>query len=127
MLTSLRIRNFKSWRDTGDIRLAPLTFIFGPNSAGKSSLGHLLLALKQTALSSDRQRTRNLGDGNTLIDLGTFADCLYGHDLSQPLDFHLRWMLPKQMTVRNPGRPADQYNGDSLDLQARLKADEKTG
>jgi Predicted ATPases len=44
MLTSLRIQNFKAWKDTGTIRLAPLTVIFGANSAGKSSLGHLLQA-----------------------------------------------------------------------------------
>ena len=44
MLTSLHITNFKAWKNTGPIRLAPLTVIFGANSAGKSSLGHLLLA-----------------------------------------------------------------------------------
>ena len=39
MLTHLHIKNFKAWKDTGPIRLAPLTVIFGANSAGKSSLG----------------------------------------------------------------------------------------
>ena len=29
MLTSLQIKNFKAWKDTGEIRLAPLTVIFG--------------------------------------------------------------------------------------------------
>jgi len=38
MLTKLRIKNFKAWKDTGDIRLAPLTILFGANSSGKSSL-----------------------------------------------------------------------------------------
>ena len=47
MLTHLHIENFKAWADTGGIRLAPLTVLFGTNSSGKSSLGHLLLALKQ--------------------------------------------------------------------------------
>ena len=56
MLTELRIKNFKAWKDTGAVRMAPLTVIFGANSAGKSSLGHLLLALKQTTLLSDRKR-----------------------------------------------------------------------
>lgn len=87
MLNSLRIKNFKAWHDTGSIRLAPLTVIFGANSAGKSSLGHLLLALKQTALSTDRKRALHLGNESTLIDLGTFADCLHGHDLARPLEF----------------------------------------
>ncbi len=48
MLTSFHLQNFKAWQDTGRINLAPLTVIFGANSAGKSSLGHWLLALKQT-------------------------------------------------------------------------------
>lgn len=95
MLTSLRIQNFKAWKDTGSVRLAPLTVIFGTNSAGKSSLGHLLLALKQTALATDRRRALHLGDANTLIDLGTFSDCLYGHDLTSRLEFELAWDLPK--------------------------------
>ncbi|WP_156173795.1 AAA family ATPase [Cupriavidus basilensis] len=75
MLNHLHIKNFKAWKDTGPIRLAPLTVIFGANSAGKSSLGHLLLALQQTARSTDRKRALHLGDTSSLIDLGTFADC----------------------------------------------------
>ena len=38
MLTRLRLENFKSWEDTGDIALKPITGFFGPNSSGKSSL-----------------------------------------------------------------------------------------
>ena len=48
MLTRMQIQNFKAWKDTRMVPLAPLTVIFGTNSSGKSSLGHLLLALKQT-------------------------------------------------------------------------------
>ena len=99
MLTKLHLKNFKAWKDTGPIRLAPLTIIFGANSAGKSSLGHLLLALKQTALSTDRKRALHLGDTSTLIDLGTFSDCLNGHDLSKSLEFELGWTLPKAMDL----------------------------
>lgn len=51
MLTKLRIKNFKAWKDTREIRLAPLTVRFGTNSTGKGSLGHLLLPLKQIAAS----------------------------------------------------------------------------
>jgi len=127
MLTSLRIQNFKSWRDTGDVRLAPLTVIFGANSAGKSSLGHLLLALKQTALSTDRKRALNLGDATTLVDLGTFEDCLHGHDLLKELEFDIEWRLPKALEIRNAVQRNQAYSGDFLALHARLKADGKTG
>ena len=126
MLTSLRIQNFKSWQDTGPVRLAPLTVIFGANSAGKSSLGHLLLALKQTALSADRKRALNLGDTTTLIDLGTFEDCLHGHDLSRALDFDIEWKLPRPLEIRDAVKENQTYSGDLLALQASLTADGKT-
>ena len=116
MLTSLQIKNFKAWKDTGKIRLAPLTVIFGANSAGKSSLGHLLLALKQTAISTDRKRALHLGDGNSLIDLGTFTDCLHGHDLSRKLEFELGWTTPEIMKVTNPLSPKSVYSGDEISL-----------
>lgn len=122
MLTKLHLKNFKAWKDTGSIRLAPLTVIFGAHSAGKSSLGHWLLALKQTALSTDRKRALHLGDASTLIDLGTFADCMHGHDTAQPLDFALGWQLPKPMEVRDPLRPAVRYVGDRLGLDVSLAA-----
>ena len=122
MLTKLHLRNFKAWKDTGPIRLAPLTVIFGANSAGKSSLGHLLLALKQTALSADRKRALHLGDATTLIDLGTFAECMHGHDLNNSLDFKLAWNLPKLLEVRDPLQPSLRYSGDSLELKVSLMA-----
>ena len=120
MLTSLKIRNFKAWKDSGIVRLAPLTVIFGTNSAGKSSLGHLLLALKQTALATDRKRALHLGDTNTLIDLGTFSDCLYMHDLGNPLEFELVWDLPKPLIVRNLHADVKRYLGTALLLNAVL-------
>jgi predicted ATPase len=122
MLTHLRIKNFKAWKDTGPVRLAPLTVIFGANSAGKSSIGHLLLALQQTARSTDRKRALHLGDSNSLIDLGTFTDCLYGHDLTQPLSFELGWQLPKPLDVRDPLVPSARYLGNALRLDVELMA-----
>src|SRR5690606_30311192 len=125
MLTHLHIKNFKAWKDTGEIRLAPLTVIFGANSAGKSSLGHLLLALKQTALSADRKRPLHLGDDNALIDLGTFAECLHNHDLKNALEFELGWKTPgKDLKVRDP-LSQTEFSGDALTLSVLISADAK--
>lgn len=125
MLTSLHIKNFKAWKDTGHIRLAPLTVIFGANSAGKSSLGHLLLALKQTTLSTDRKRPLHLGDDHALIDLGTFAECLHNHDLKNPLEFSLGWKTQsKDLKVRDP-LTKSEFSGDELKLAVTLSADAK--
>jgi len=123
MLTTLQIKNFKGWRDTGRVQLAPLTVIFGANSAGKSSLGHLLLALKQTVLSTDRKRALHLGDKKSLIDLGTFADCIHGHDLKSPLQFDLAWTLPQRIHIKDPLEPNRFYAGDQLSLKVAMLAD----
>lgn len=72
MFTQMRMTNFKSWQDTGDVRLAPLTGFFGTNSSGKSSLLQMLLLLKQTTESRDRNlvlKTGNLQEG--YVNLGT--------------------------------------------------------
>lgn len=122
MLTHLHIKNFKAWKDTGPIRLAPLTVLFGANSAGKSSLGHLLLALQQTARSTDRKRALHLGDASSLIDLGTFTDCLHNHDLKQPLSFELGWTLPKFLDVLDPLQADSRYQGDCMQLDVTLVA-----
>lgn len=122
MLTALQIKNFKAWQDSGRMRLAPLTVIFGANSSGKSSLGHLLLALKQTVQMADRKRALHLGDEHALIDLGTFADCLYAHDTARSLEFTLGWKLPDAMTISDTLSGA-KFVGDTLTLSARLSAD----
>lgn len=126
MLTELRLENFKAWRNTGPMRLAPLTVIFGTNSSGKSSLGHLLLALKQTMLLTDRKRSLHLGDDNSLIDLGTFEDCIYDHDLSSPLDVSLRWKARGDLVLKDILDSAATFKGDEITLKSKIVAS-KTG
>ena len=48
MITELGAENFKSWKNTGTLRMAPLTGFFGANSSGKTSILQVLLMLKQT-------------------------------------------------------------------------------
>ncbi|EAR20260.1 AAA family ATPase [Nitrococcus mobilis] len=125
MLTELRIKNFKAWKDTGRVRLAPLTVIFGANSAGKSSLGHLLLGLQQTTLLTDRRRAIHLGDRHSPIDLGTLSDCLYEHDMKEKLEFTLGWRLPQAVSLRDPLAPKNTYKGDRMRLESVIRADSK--
>ena len=60
MLRQLRIQNFKGWKDTGTISMAPITLFFGANSSGKSSIEQFLMMLKQTMESSDRKAVFSL-------------------------------------------------------------------
>jgi AAA15 family ATPase/GTPase len=91
MLTNLHLRNFKSWADTGEIVLAPITGFFGANSSGKTSLLQALLLLKQTAASTDRGLTLQFGEKNSLVSLGDFRSVIYRHAQEEKLEFHLDW------------------------------------
>lgn len=78
MFTSLTLKNFKTWRETGKIDLAPVTVLLGTNSSGKSTLLQSLLLLKQTAASPDRSIHLNLGGDelNDYFNFGHFDDVL---------------------------------------------------
>jgi predicted ATPase len=102
MIRSLRIQNFKAWKDTKPIRLAPITVLFGSNSSGKSSINQMLLMLKQTAQSPDRKRVLHLGDENTVIDLGTMQDVAFGHPPNPTISVEIEWGLPSPLTVTDP-------------------------
>lgn len=104
MLERLGVRNFKAWRDSGEIRLAPLTVLFGANSAGKTSIPHLLLMLRQTVESADRRQVLDLGTGtrSSLVELGSFTDILFQHDLERALEFELAWRAREPVLVSDP-------------------------
>jgi len=121
VLTSLRIKNFKAWRDTGELRLAPLTVLFGSNSSGKSSLHQLLLMLRQTAESSDRRRVLHFGDKNTPVDLGSFQDAVRGHDARLHLGFTLGWRLPEKLRFEDV-KSGMQYGGTNMRFEADVGA-----
>lgn len=109
MIEHLHLHNFKSWQDTGDIRLGSITGLFGTNSSGKSSILQSLLMLKQTAESPDLAQVLNFGDGRTYVDLGTFRDTVFhAGDTADPIlptegiAWSLRWGLPTPLMVHNP-------------------------
>jgi predicted ATPase len=79
MLTELRFENFKSWKDTGVMRMAPLTGFFGTNSSGKTAILQFLLMLKQTVESNDQSQVLNFGNENTYVDLGSVSNLAHKH------------------------------------------------
>jgi len=126
MFSRLRIKNFKGWRDTGEIRLAPLTVFFGSNSSGKSSLLQFLLMLKQTAESPDRRRVLHAGDSNTMVDLGTYSDLVSDHDVLRRLEFQLSWILPQTLTVKDPlHRSGGETTYAQMSFGATIASDER--
>ena len=127
MITKLRIRNFKGWKDTGELRLAPITVLFGGNSSGKSSIGQFLMMLKQTTESNDRVAGLQLGGSQrSIVDMGTWEDMVYGHQSEAALSFSLEWELPQQIRVNDPVKDLD-VSGSHLALESTIGLMSKNG
>ncbi len=101
MLTRLHLENFKSWQDTENIALKPITGFFGANSSGKSGMIHALLLLKQTAELVDRGIVFNFGGENLpgYVDLGDFVSVVHGHDKNCALGISLDWQTGKPVKI----------------------------
>lgn len=78
-LSSIHVQNFKSLIGPADIELTPLTFFYGPNSAGKSAVGaaiDLLLQFCEAGEPVNFNKLRSLvrnQDPNNLLSLGATA------------------------------------------------------
>lgn len=121
MLTSLQIKNFKAWQDTGRIDLAPLTILFGANSSGKSSLHQFLLMLRQTVESPDRKRVIHMGDANTPVDLGSYTDLVRSTDFTVPLEFGLTWRRDTSLKIKST-QNSEEFSGRDMAFEARISA-----
>ncbi len=78
MITTLRIQNFKAYRDQA-FSLAPLTLLAGLNGSGKSSLLQALLVLRQSydqGVIAVGEKGRIALNGN-LVRIGRFQDALF--------------------------------------------------
>ncbi|MCB9495963.1 MAG: DUF3696 domain-containing protein [Fibrobacteria bacterium] len=93
MLTQLKLKNFKIWKSTGQLALAPVTLFLGANSSGKSSLIQALLLIRQTVNAGDDSIDLNLGhqDRGDTVELGQFKDLLCRHGSSSEVGIEFRW------------------------------------
>lgn len=72
-LDSLRLRNFRSFRDTGWIDRRPIVVLVGANSSGKSSIARFFPLLRQTLASPSRSPLLWYGEE---VDFGDFQGAL---------------------------------------------------
>ncbi|MEZ6101659.1 MAG: AAA family ATPase [Pirellulaceae bacterium] len=122
MLTQLSIQNFKCWKDTSAIRMAPITLFFGANSSGKSSIGQFLMLLKQTAESQDRKAPLFPGGRNSAVQLGSFQEMVFGRDVTNKIVFGYQWTLPNDLQISDP-LSNHEYSGNSIKFYATVAQD----
>ncbi|MGQ3210896.1 DUF3696 domain-containing protein [Shinella sp.] len=82
-LSRIEIENFKGIGTVQVIDLRPITLLFGPNSAGKSTILQSLHYLREILERRNPDPDQTIAGG--LIDLGGFARLVHGHDLSRTI------------------------------------------
>lgn len=120
MIKRLQIKNFKGWKDTGPIRLAPITLFFGANSSGKSSIGQFLMMLKQTVEYPDRKAVFYPGGRNSAVQLGSYLEMVFLRDRKNRIAFDYKWSLPETMKVKDP-LSGQVFSGDELNFSAEVE------
>jgi hypothetical protein len=108
MITRLRAENFKSWKDTGDLRLGRLTGLFGTNSSGKTGILQILPLLKQTAEFPDRNKVLNTGNRDSPVYLGTFQEIIHGRRPEATLMLSFAWRHAESLSSTDLASTVDE-------------------
>lgn len=82
MLERITVENFRSM-ETADLKLAPITMLFGPTAGGKSTLHYAALAFRNFILNPNQaiDGLFNLG----FLNLGGHEACVFNHDTTKEI------------------------------------------
>ncbi len=99
MLHALELENFKAFGKRARIPFAPITLIFGENSAGKSTILQALNLLKQTRKSREAGALLLPRTEDGIVDLGSFQEMLFNHDLKRTLSIRVDTKLDRELGI----------------------------
>jgi hypothetical protein len=85
----IRWKNYRGFKDTGWLKLRPLTVLIGANNCGKSSVFGPLLLLHQTLVAPDLETA--LVSRGPIANVGGFSDLVHGHDIQRKVFFGFRF------------------------------------
>ena len=123
--TNLGLRNFRGFRKEDNVPLAPLTFLVGPNSSGKSSiLDAILLVTQSNWLPVHEPSFAPIWFG-PLVDLGSYNDAVYEHDNSKNIVVSVEILIDPKEQYRNSAQP--NFQKFKYDFELRSHSDEAAG
>jgi predicted ATPase len=111
MLKSIRLQHFRSFEDEAVAEMAPITLIYGANSAGKSSIIKALLLLKQS-YGDGGDDTNTLRFDGPIVDLGSARAAAFGHTFDPPLRISLDFETPTDMDFVLSGSISFEVSSD---------------
>ncbi|MDP3697140.1 MAG: AAA family ATPase, partial [Candidatus Taylorbacteria bacterium] len=92
MIKNIKASNFRSLKDA-NIDFAPLTFVYGNNAAGKSSIFYAFNVLRNI-LVNPNQPTDSFFDLG-FANLGSFNDVVFRHDVNNPISISVSAKIDK--------------------------------
>src|SRR6187399_3162345 len=106
MIRSLELENFKGIAARQRIDFAPLTLLFGANSAGKSTVLQALLYFHEVIERgyADVDRTELGGD---VLELGGFARLVHRHEIDRTIVIRAEFATPG--SLERFGRDLDNF------------------
>lgn len=109
-ITKISLTNFRSFKDTQTIDLAPVTLLFGPNSVGKSSVLMALAYVQQILQKGhcDPQQLDALGKKS----IGGFSSLVHAQDLSKTITI--------KFDYENSGLPPNSYDSKAEEIGNEL-------
>lgn len=119
--SALWLRNFRGFKNTDRISLAPLTFLVGPNSSGKSSLFDALLLLTQSHLWPIDVPDLRPSWAGPLVDLGSFSDAVYRHNSRLTIEISFEFSIPTGALFRSPRKRKATAREQPISLSLALK------
>lgn len=92
MRLTYRLKNFKAFKDTFEMNVAPITVLCGANSSGKSSVLKSLLLIKQSSVERRSGLAKEIQSPPLLLNgewtrLGSYSDMVYLKSRQSSVEF----------------------------------------
>lgn len=126
MLKGFGLNNFKSFGGSQQVRLAPISLIFGPNSSGKSAFLQAMTQFKHVV--TEARATGNLfslsiNDG--YHDHGAIQNLFFKHNTSKAIDLECFFSENYKIRFRFKSEPDKEGNPQKPTLESLIYGEKK--